>query len=93
MREAGVHVCELHDYAARTRFWDALRRMPIKVLPGKHWRDIGVEHWHFLIGTEELLVCEDYGELNIYGPPELVQQVVALTGGQIIGESGAADPR
>jgi hypothetical protein len=93
MREAVAHICELRDRAARTRFWDALYRMPLQELPGKHWRDTGVEHWRFLTGQDELMVCEDYEELNIYGPPELLQRVVAVAGGQGIGEPGTAADR
>jgi len=89
MREAVAHICDLSDRAARTRFWSALRRMPIEELTAKHWQDIGVEHWHFLVGQEELLVCEDYGELNIYGVPELVSRVVAVSGGTVLGAAGA----
>ena len=84
MREAVAHICELRDNAARSRFWEALRGLGVDELPDKHWTDMGVEHWHFLIGSQELLVCEDYGELNIYGAPELVQRVVAVAGGRVV---------
>lgn len=83
MREAGAHICELRDAVTRTRFWSALRQMVLEELPDRHWTDTGVEHWRFRVGQEELLVCEDYGELNIYGPAELLQRIVAATGGQV----------
>ncbi len=67
-------ICELRDTKARTRFWNMLRMLGASEIEGLHWADTGVEHWGFRLGLDELSVCEDYGELILYAPPEILQR-------------------
>jgi hypothetical protein len=73
--ETSVLICELQDTVTRGRFWSVLSALGAEEIRAQHYSDVGVEHWTFRIGPDRLTVAEDYGELIIMGPVQLVSRI------------------
>jgi hypothetical protein len=72
---AAVLICKLSDREACGRFWSKFESLGAVEVEDRHWSDVGVEHREYRLGLDVLLVREDYGELIVEGPTELVERL------------------
>ena len=68
-------ICGLSDGEACARFWSKFESLGALEIEELHWSDAGVQHRVFRLGQDELLVNEDYGELIVDGPTEVVERL------------------
>lgn len=76
-----AHICDPQDAAAVARLRAALRELGAEAL-GHDWA-IGVDLWTCRVGGNTLKVFSDAWSVDIEGPAEMVQRIVAIVrGGQ-----------
>jgi hypothetical protein len=68
-------ICEPRDTVAIARFKAVLETVGAELLD--HAWAVGVDHWRYRVGADLLSVFADAWSVDIEGPPELVQRVVA----------------
>jgi hypothetical protein len=71
-------ICQPSDSEAIARFQAALR-LSGAVLVEQHQSALGVDLYLYQIGVDKLTVFSDSWSIDIEGPPELVEQIVATS--------------
>lgn len=78
MRGMRADICEPDDKDAVERFKVALKRIGA-VLTSSHKLPAFGDMWYFSVGNEEVIVFADTCSIDIEGPEDVVNRLVALS--------------